>query len=69
MMNFNERLRRNMEEKGPEAVKKWASQLNSIKGVYIAELIYQWADNNRMHPDDFSMLFAEELLEKLEADN
>jgi hypothetical protein len=39
-----------------------------MKGAELAELIYQWANDNRMHPDDFSMLFAEELLERLEAD-
>jgi hypothetical protein len=39
-----------------------------LTGAHIAELIYQWANDNRIHPDDFSMLFAEELLERLEAD-
>jgi len=39
-----------------------------MKGATIAELIIQWANEKRVHPDDFSMLFAEELLEALEAD-
>jgi hypothetical protein len=39
-----------------------------LSGKEIAELIYEWADKNRIHPDDFDMLFANELLEKLESD-
>jgi hypothetical protein len=38
-----------------------------LKGSEIAELIIQWANDQRMHPDDFDMLFANELLDKLEA--
>jgi hypothetical protein len=41
---------------------------NKFTGAEIAELVVAWANDNRMHPDDFSMLFAEELLERLEAD-
>jgi hypothetical protein len=40
-----------------------------MKGREIAELIYSWAEEMRIHPDDFDMLFANELLEKLEEDN
>jgi hypothetical protein len=40
-----------------------------VKGKEIAKLIYEWANKNHMHPDDFSMLFADELLDKLENDN
>ena len=39
-----------------------------MKGAEIAELIYNWAEEKRIHPDDFDMLFANELLEELEAD-
>jgi hypothetical protein len=39
-----------------------------VKGVEIARLIYAWANESRMHPDDFDTLFVEELLEMLEAD-
>lgn len=39
-----------------------------MKGIEIAKLIIEWANENGMHPDDFDMLFAEELLEALEED-
>jgi hypothetical protein len=37
-------------------------------GKEIAELIYKWAERNNIHPDDFDMLFANELIAKLESD-
>jgi len=43
-------------------------QTSKLTGSEIAELIIAWANYNHMHTDDFSMLFAEELLERLEAD-
>jgi hypothetical protein len=39
-----------------------------MKGSEIAKLIYEWADKNNIHPDDFDMLFAHELIENLELD-
>lgn len=39
-----------------------------MNGKEIAELIFDWADKNGMHPDDFSNLFVEELIEYLEED-
>ena len=39
-----------------------------IKGVEIARLIYAWANEGHIHPDDFDILSVEELLEMLEAD-
>ncbi|MDH5159860.1 hypothetical protein [Heyndrickxia oleronia] len=39
-----------------------------MKGAEIAKLIVDWANDNNMHPDDFDMLFADELLEALEED-
>jgi hypothetical protein len=39
-----------------------------MRGKEIAELVYEWANKNHIHPDDFDMLFANELLEKLEED-
>jgi SAM-dependent MidA family methyltransferase len=39
-----------------------------ISGVEIAKLIIEWAERNNMHPDDFDMLFADELLDALEED-
>jgi hypothetical protein len=39
-----------------------------MAGKEIAELIYIWADKNNIHPDDFDMLFANELIERLEED-
>jgi hypothetical protein len=39
-----------------------------MTGKEIAKLIYDWADNQRIHPDDFDSLFVPELLEMLEKD-
>ncbi|MEK4025381.1 hypothetical protein [Sporosarcina sp. FSL W7-1283] len=39
-----------------------------MKGKQIADLIVEWADEQRMHPDDFSSLFVEELIELLDKD-
>jgi hypothetical protein len=39
-----------------------------ITGKEIANLIYEWANKNNTHPDDFDSLFVPELLEKLEKD-
>lgn len=37
-----------------------------MKGEDLAKLIIDWANDNRLHPDDFSMLFVDELLERME---
>jgi len=39
-----------------------------MSGRAIVELIEEWAHNKGMHPDDFSDLFVEELLEMMEED-
>lgn len=39
-----------------------------MEGKKIVELIFDWADKNNVHPDDFGMLFADELIEKMESD-
>jgi hypothetical protein len=39
-----------------------------MSGKEIVALIEEWANKQRMHPDDFSMLFADELLAKMEED-
>ena len=39
-----------------------------MNGKKIAELIYEWTNKNSIHPDDFDLLFAKELIEKLEKD-
>ncbi|MEK4025358.1 hypothetical protein [Sporosarcina sp. FSL W7-1283] len=39
-----------------------------MNGEQIVENIIEWANKNNMHPDDFSSLFVEELLEMLEED-
>ena len=40
-----------------------------MKGVEIADLIYEWANKQAFHPDDFDLLFAKELIERLEEDD
>lgn len=32
----------------------------------IAEFLYQWAEKNHIHPNDFEDMFVKELLDKLE---
>jgi hypothetical protein len=39
-----------------------------MKGKEIAELIYEWANKKKFHPNDFDSLFAHELIEELEED-
>ena len=39
-----------------------------MKGKEIAALIWEWLEKSDLHPDDVGMLFAEELIEKLEED-
>lgn len=39
-----------------------------MKGEQIADLIVEWADERRMHPDDFSDIFVEELFDLLNKD-
>ena len=39
-----------------------------MEGKEIAELLYEWAEKNRIHPDDFEILFVNELLDKLEGE-
>ena len=41
---------------------------NGVKGKEIAALIWEWLEKSDLHPDDVWMLFAEELIEKLEED-
>lgn len=39
-----------------------------MKGEQIADLIVEWVNEQGMHPDDFSSLFVEELIELLDKD-
>jgi hypothetical protein len=39
-----------------------------MEGKEIANLIYEWANKEKIHPDDFDVLFAFELLAMLEQD-
>lgn len=39
-----------------------------MKGKEIVSVIEEWLNKNNIHPDDLDMLFADELLEKLEGD-
>lgn len=34
-----------------------------MKGEELADLIEEWLNKNSVHPDDFNMLFANELLD------
>lgn len=40
----------------------------TLTGKEIANLVYDWADKQHIHPDDFDMLFVNELLEEMEND-
>jgi hypothetical protein len=40
-----------------------------MNGKEIVKLIEEWANKKRIHPDDFDMLFAHELLEMMEEDD
>jgi hypothetical protein len=37
-----------------------------MTGNEIASLIYEWADQKNIHPDDFHSMFVPELLEMME---
>lgn len=39
-----------------------------MKGEKIADLIVEWANKQSIHPDDFNVLFVEELMEMLDQD-
>lgn len=40
-----------------------------MTGKKLAALIYEWANQQGMHPDDFNDLFVHELLEKMEEES
>jgi hypothetical protein len=39
-----------------------------VKGKEIVKIIDEWLYENNYHPDDLDSLFANELLERMEAD-
>lgn len=39
-----------------------------VKGEDIVSLIEKWLEDNKVHPDDFDSMFAEELLEIMSKD-
>lgn len=39
-----------------------------MSGKEIAQALVEWANQKRMHPDDFDVLFVDELMEMLEGD-
>lgn len=39
-----------------------------MKGEQIVNLIVEWANKQSIHPDDFNVLFVEELMEMLDQD-
>jgi hypothetical protein len=40
-----------------------------MTGKEIVQEIYEWIERTNLHPDDFDMLFAKELLEYLEQES
>jgi hypothetical protein len=59
---------KNKRIKDLEEENKRLKEKKIMKGKEIAQLIYDWVEKNHIHPDDFDMLLARELLENLELD-